>query len=384
MPGKIIQGLRRVGTRNPVFMLDELDKIGSDWRGDPASALLEVLDPAQNHSFADHYLDLPFDLTGVLFIATANVSANIPAPLLDRTELISLPGYLPQEKQAIGISYLLPRQLEAHGLSSRQLKISKRTVGAIVEGYTREAGVRQLERSLGRICRKRAARVAELRRPRRASAVSVTPKELPDYLGPRRYHRELAQRVCRPGVVVGLAWTAVGGEILFIEATTMAGSGRFQLTGKLGDVMSESARIAYSLVRSRADQFRIPSQEFKERDIHLHVPAGAVPKDGPSAGVAMTCALLSLLWRGKGRRARSRVAMTGEITLRGSVLPVGGIREKIIGAKTAGVKTVVVPRRNQPDVEKLPENMIRGLKIVFADELEEAVEAAIGPIPPAP
>ena len=315
MPGKIIQGLRRVETRNPVFMLDELDKIGSDWRGDPASALLEVLDPAQNHSFSDHYLDLPFDLSRVLFIATANVSANIPAPLLDRTELISLPGYLPQEKQAIGVSYLFPRQLEAHGLSRKQLKIPKRTVGAIVEGYTREAGVRQLERSLGRICRKTAARVAELQDPSQAKVTNVAPDNLSEYLGPRRFHRELAERVCRPGVVVGLAWTAVGGEILFIEATAMAGSGRFQLTGKLGEVMSESARIAYSLVRSRADQFAIPHRFFKERDIHLHVPAGAVPKDGPSAGVAMTCALLSLLWRGKGRVARSRVAMTGEITL---------------------------------------------------------------------
>jgi ATP-dependent Lon protease len=381
MPGKIIQGLRRVGTRNPVFMLDELDKLSSDWRGDPSSALLEVLDPAQNSAFEDLYIDLPFDLSQVMFIATANVSAQIPAPLRDRTEMIELSGYIPQEKVAIGRRYLLPRQLEAHGLTTRQLRIESSAMTAMVDRYTREAGVRELERTIGKVCRKVAARVAAEADPGRAGQVTVTSENLTDYLGPRRYFAELVERVRTPGVVVGLAWTPYGGEILFIEATAMPGKGSLQLTGKLGDVMSESVRIAHSLIRSRADRFRIPEKLFRERDLHLHVPSGAVPKDGPSAGVAMVCALLSLLWRGKGKAARARVAMTGEITLRGAVLPVGGIKEKVIGAKRAGVKTVVLPRQNEPDVQEIPAEVLRGLRFVYAAEIEEAVEAVIGPIP---
>ncbi len=378
---KIIQGMRRVGTRNPVFMLDELDKLSSDWRGDPSSAMLEVLDPAQNNAFEDLYVDLPFDLSQVMFIATANVAAHIPAPLLDRTEIIELAGYIPQEKLAIGRRFLLPRQLEAHGLTSAQLKIGAGAMAAIVNQYTREAGVRGLERAIGRVCRKVAARVAALEDPKRAGQESLTAGKLTGYLGPRRYFSELVERVKRPGVVVGLAWTAFGGEILFVEATSMPGKGLLQLTGRLGDVMSESARIAHSLIRSRAERYAIPEALLSGLDLHLHVPAGAVSKDGPSAGVAMVCSLLSLLWRGKGKAARARVAMTGEITLRGAVLPVGGIKEKIIGAKRAGIKTVVLPRQNEPDILESPAEVLRGLRFVYASRIDEVVEAVLGPIP---
>ena len=381
MPGKIIQGLRRVGVRNPVFMLDEVDKLSSDWRGDPSSALLEVLDPAQNHTFEDLYLDLPFDLSEVMFIATANYAANIPAPLLDRMERITLSGYIPSEKRAIGRRYLLPRQLEYHGLTSKQLKIPARAMDAMVDQYTREAGVRQLERTIGRVCRKVAARVATLPEGQTAPQVVLGNDDLATYLGPRKVFAELVERTRRPGVVVGLAWTPVGGEILFIEASIMPGVGRVRLTGKLGEVMSESVQIAHSLVRSRAEHFGIPLDLFRKFDLHLHVPAGAVPKDGPSAGVAMVCVLLSLLWRGKGKAARARVAMTGEITLRGAVMPVGGVREKVIGAKRAGIKTVVLPRRNEADVQQIEPRIVRGLKFVFVDDVDQAVEAVIGPLP---
>jgi ATP-dependent Lon protease len=381
MPGKIIQALRRVGTRNPVFMLDEIDKLSSDWRGDPASALLEVLDPAQNRAFEDHYLDLPFDLSQVLFIATANMASQVPAPLLDRMEVISLSGYIPEEKLAIATKYLLPRQLEAHGLSGKLLRIPKRTLAAIIERYTREAGVRELERTIGRICRKVAARAAALPKGRRPRPVALAEKDLQEYLGPRRHFTELVRRVRRPGVVVGLAWTQAGGEILFVEVTAMPGSGRLQLTGKLGEVMSESAHIAHSLVRAGAARYGIPERMLKEQDLHLHVPAGAVPKDGPSAGVALTCALLSLLWGGKGKVARARVAMTGEITLRGSVLPVGGIREKLIAARRAGVRTVVLPKANQMDVEEIPPHLLGPLKVVFVEELDAALPEVLGVTP---
>jgi ATP-dependent Lon protease len=380
MPGKIIQGLRRVGTRNPVFMLDELDKLGSDWRGDPSSALLEVLDPAQNDVFEDLFIDLPFDLSQVMFVATANVASEIPAPLLDRTEVITLSGYIPAEKREIGRKYLLPRQLEAHGLKPSHLKVPVKTMSAIIDGYTREAGVRELERVLGRACRKVAANLAALPDPHKAEQVVLAKENLVEYLGPQRYFTEVIERCRRPGVVMGLAWTAFGGEILFIEATSMAGQGRLELTGKLGDVMSESVRIAYSLVKSRADQYQIPPRMLKELDIHLHVPAGAVPKDGPSAGVAMICALLSLLWKGKGKCPKTRVAMTGEITLRGAVLPVGGIKEKVIGAKRAGVKTVVLPKKNEPDVKEIGEAIVRGLSFVYVDDVDQAIRAVLGPV----
>ena len=380
MPGKIIQGLRRAGVRNPVFMLDELDKISSDWRGDPAAALLEVLDPAQNNAFEDLYLDLPFDLSEVMFIATANVAGNIPAPLLDRTELIRLPGYVPSEKRAIGQNFLLPRQLDYHGLHGDQLKVYARAMDAMVDQYTREAGVRQLERTIGRVCRKVAARVAALPEGQQFEQVKLTPDNLTEYLGPRHHFRELAQWTRRPGVVVGMAWTPVGGEILFIEASLMPGRGNVQITGMLGGVMSESARIAHSLVRSKAAQYGIPDDVFRKNDLHIHVPAGAVPKDGPSAGVAMVCVLLSLLWKGKGKATRARVSVTGEITLRGTVMPVGGVREKVIGAKRAGIKTIVLPGRNRPDVDEIPPEVARGLTFVFVDDIDQAVEAVIGSI----
>ena len=381
MPGKMMQGMHRVGVRNPVFMLDEIDKLGSSWRGDPSSAMLEVLDPAQNHGFEDLYIDLPFDLTDVMFIATANVASNIPPPLRDRMEMIYLSGYIPEEKQAIARRYLLPRQMTSHGLTSAHLQVYKKAMGIMVDGYTREAGVRQLERVLGRVCRKVAARVAKLPDGEKPQKAVITPQNLVEYLGPRKVFRELAKRCSQPGVVVGLAYTPVGGEILFIEATSMPGNGRLILTGKIGDVMSESVRIAHSLIRSRAEQWHVPRELLAKRDMHLHVPAGAVPKDGPSAGVAMVCALLSLLWRGKGKAAKAKVAMTGEITLRGTVLPVGGIKEKVVGAKRAGIKTLVLPARNENDVAEIPEEVIRGLKFIYVERIEEAVEAVIGPLP---
>ncbi len=378
MPGKIIQGLRRVGTRNPVFMLDELDKLSSDWRGDPSSALLEALDPAQNSAFDDLYIDLPFDLSQVMFIATANMASQIPVPLLDRMEVISLSGYIPQEKLAIARKYLLPRQLEAHGLKSEHLKIQPTALGAMVDQYTREAGVRELERTIGRVCRKVAARVADVKNHKKVQQVVIKPSNLKDYLGPQKYHAEIFKRSRRPGVVIGLAWTPVGGEILFIEATSMPGKGGLRITGKLGSVMNESAQIALSLLRSRAKDFHIPEEIFKEKEFHLHVPSGAVPKDGPSAGVAMTCALLSLMWKGKGKPAKSRVAMTGEITLRGTVLPVGGIKEKVVGAKRAGIKTIILPKDNLVDVEEIAEEVKHGLSFIHVEEIEEAIQAALG------
>ena len=380
MPGKLIQGMHRAGVRNPVFMLDEIDKLGSSWRGDPSSAMLEVLDPTQNHSFEDLYIDLPFDLTDVMFIATANVASNIPPPLRDRMEMIRLSGYIPEEKQAIARRYLLPRQMTTHGLTGAHLQIYNKALGIMVDGYTREAGVRQLEQVIGRVCRKVAARVAAVPEGEQAGKAVITPKNLVEYLGPRKVFRELAQRTRQPGVVVGLAYTPVGGEILFIEATSMPGNGRLILTGKIGDVMSESVRIAHSLIRSRAEQWHVPRELLSKQDLHLHVPAGAVPKDGPSAGVAMVCALLSLLWRGKGKAARARVAMTGEITLRGTVLPVGGIKEKVVGAKRAGIKTLVLPARNEVDVSEIPEEVLRGLKFIYVERVEQAVEAVIGPL----
>ena len=384
MPGKLIQGMHRVGVRNPVFMLDEIDKLGSSWRGDPSSAMLEVLDPTQNHSFEDLYIDLPFDLTDVMFIATANVASNIPPPLRDRMEMIRLSGYIPEEKQAIARRYLLPRQMTAHGLTGAHLQIYKKALGIMVDGYTREAGVRQLEQVIGRVCRKVAARVARAPEGEPAAKSVITPRNLEEYLGPRKVFRELAHRTRQPGVVVGLAYTPVGGEILFIEATSMPGTGRLILTGKIGDVMSESVRIAHSLIRSRAEQWHVPRDLLSKQDLHLHVPAGAVPKDGPSAGVAMVCALLSLLWRGKGKAAKAWVAMTGEITLRGTVLPVGGIKEKVVGAKRAGIKTLVLPARNESDVAEIPEEVLRGLKFIYVEHVEQAVEAVIGPLPGKP
>ncbi len=372
MPGRIIQGIRRAGTRNPVFMLDEVDKIGTDFRGDPAAALLEVLDPEQNRAFSDHYIEVPFDLSQVMFICTANVTETIPPALLDRMEVLRLPGYTDDEKLKIARNYLLPRQIREHGLSAEQVQISDGALRKIISEYTREAGVRGLERQIAAICRKLARMVAEGERdlPR------VTARNLHEFLGHPRFYREVAERITVPGVVCGLAWTQAGGEVLFVEATKMPGRGELVLTGHVGQVMKESAEAALSYVRANAHRWGIGADEFRKNDFHIHVPAGAVPKDGPSAGVAMVTALVSVL---TGRLARSNVAMTGEITLRGKVLPVGGIKEKVLAAKRAGIDTVILPSRNKGDVAELPEQLKRGMKFVFVDRVDEVVDAALEP-----
>lgn len=373
MPGKIIQELKRVSVRNPVFMLDEIDKLGSDWRGDPSSAMLEVLDPAQNNTFQDHYLDVPFDLSRVMFVCTANVRANIPGPLLDRMEVIELPGYTVDEKSHIARRYLLPRQREAHGLTSSQLRITKAAIPRIIEGWTREAGVRELERRLGRVCRKVSRRVASGEKKVKAS---VGIKELPEYLGNPRYDKRQVRKRPPAGVVVGLAWTPVGGDILFIEASAMPGRGSLKLTGQIGNVMQESASIALTYVKRRAKQLGIPVEHFTEQDIHIHFPAGAIPKDGPSAGVTIVTALISLLTGKKGKSIKSRLAMTGEMTLRGDVLPVGGIRDKVLAAHRAGVRTIILPEKNQRDVDEIPEHAREDLEFIFAATYDDVLEAA--------
>ena len=366
MPGRIIQGLKKVGVKNPVFMLDEIDKLGSDFRGDPSSALLEVLDPEQNSTFTDNYLGVEFDLSHIIFIATANVLENIPGPLLDRMEVIELPGYILEEKLEIARRYLIPRQLEAHGITKRNLTIDRRALIKIISSYTREAGVRNLERQIAAICRAVAKEVAM----NKAEKIHVKASNLEDFLGPPKYEPEVAERTKIPGVATGLAWTPTGGEILFIEATKMKGKGRLILTGKLGDVMKESAQAALSYVRSKADELHIPYEIFEENDIHIHVPAGAIPKDGPSAGVAITMALISLF---TGRHVNPKVAMTGEITLRGLVLPVGGIKEKLLAAHRAGIKEVLLPKRNRKDLNELPDHVLEKLKIHLISKIDEGV-----------
>jgi len=382
MPGKIIQGLRRVETNNPVFMLDEIDKLGSDWRGDPSSAMLEVLDPAQNDKFEDYYLDVPFDLSKVMFIATANYAGQIPAPLMDRMEVIEIPGYILAEKRAIATRYLLPRQLEAHGLEPKDLKLPYATIRAIAEGYTRESGVRDLERRIAQICRKVAAKRAtgEIG-PRKTVTVAVD--ELVDWLGRAKFDRDGDLRTRNPGVVTGLAWTPYGGEVLYVEARAMPGKGGFHVTGQVGKVMSESVRIALSIVRGDHERFGIDPRVFETTDVHIHVPAGAVPKDGPSAGITMTTALISLLCRGgKGMRVSKKIAMTGEITLSGTVLPVGGIREKVVAAKRAGIKTLVLPKANEPDLDDVPHRVRKGLTFVFAETIDDVLAVALPKLAP--
>ncbi len=368
MPGRILQGLRQVGVSNPVFMLDEIDKMGSDWRGDPSSAMLEVLDPAQNQGFLDHYLDLSFDLSRVMFIATANVKSEIPGPLLDRMEVIDLPGYIPEEKEQIAARYLLPRQREANGLVPRQLQMGRTALRHIVMHYTMEAGVRELERQIGKICRKRATQVVRGKK----GPLRVGVENVGDWLGPIKIHDDRVTRQSPPGIALGLAWTAVGGDILFIEAARMPGTGGVKVTGQLGEVMNESAALALSYVRSHASELGIDSERFRQMDLHLHFPAGAVRKDGPSAGVTVTTAIISLLTE---RSVRTRLAMTGEMTLRGEVLPVGGIREKVIAAHRAGVRTVIVPERNRADVAEIPEVARRGLTFVYAKHYDQVLEA---------
>jgi ATP-dependent Lon protease len=370
LPGNVVQSIRKAGTRNPVFMLDELDKLGmGGFHGDPSSALLEVLDPEQNSSFRDNYLAVPFDLSRVMFIGTANVMDTVPGPLRDRMEVIELPGYTEEEKVEIGRRYLVRRQLEANGLTPEQASLTDDAIRAIVRDYTREAGVRNLEREIGKVFRRVAMQVAE----GTATAVHLEAGDLAPVLGPRRFEGEVAMRLSVPGVATGLAWTPVGGDILFIEASRVEGSGRLILTGQLGDVMKESAQAALTLVKGRGSDLGLGSEAFQKSDIHVHVPAGAIPKDGPSAGVAMFTALVSLL---SGRTVRNDTAMTGEISLRGLVLPVGGIKEKTLAAARAGLKRVLLPARNRKDYEEIPAAARDRLEFVWLETVDDAIAAA--------
>jgi len=374
LPGRVIQGLKTAGAANPVFMLDEMDKLGADFRGDPASALLEVLDPEQNHQFSDHFLEVPFDLSRVMFIATANTMTTVPQALADRMEVIELSGYTAREKVEIASRHLLPRQIERHGLKKKSVTITKPALREIVHGYTREAGVRNLEQVLARVCRKIAAKRAR----GRARSVKIVPERLENYLGSARFTEEVALKPDRPGVAVGLAWTPVGGQALSVEAVATPGSGQLTLTGMLGNVMLESARIALSHVRAHAADFGIDgstaeADRFKSTDIHVHVPSGAVPKDGPSAGITLAVALVSLF---RGTPIRGRVAMTGELTLTGKVLAVGGVRDKVLAARRAGMRTVLLPQANRPQFEELPDEGKRGLTFEFVSDFSEVVALA--------
>jgi ATP-dependent Lon protease len=373
MPGVIVRALRDAESRNPLFMIDEIDKMGSDFRGDPSSAMLEVLDPEQNSSFRDHYLDLPFDLSGVMFVTTANTLDTIPGPLRDRMEVIQLAGYTEEEKLQIAKRYLVPRQIDGTGLKRSQIAFTDRGLRTIVTDYTREAGVRNLEREIGSVCRKVALQVAE---GTHDAKVSVTQPRVRELLGRQRYFTEVKRRTREPGVATGLAWTPVGGDVLFVEATAMPGSGKLTLTGQLGDVMRESAQAALSYVRGHVGEFapELAEDWFAKHDIHLHVPSGAIPKDGPSAGITMATALLSLL---TGRAVRPDVAMTGEITLTGQVLPIGGLKEKALAAQRSGIKRIIAPRRNEADLEDIPEPLRKGLEFEFVAEVAEVFDHAL-------
>ncbi|WP_019502034.1 endopeptidase La [Pseudanabaena sp. PCC 6802] len=374
LPGRLIHALRRAETADPVFMFDEVDKLGRGFQGDPAAALLEVLDPAQNHAFVDTYLSVPFDLSRVLFICTANTIETIPSPLLDRMEILSLSGYTEMEKLHIARRYLLPKQLRANGLQLHELKIPDADLQRIIREYTREAGVRNLEREIGTVIRKVARKIVE----GATTPITIEAEQIPDYLRRPRFENEVVERIDRPGIATGLAWTPAGGDVLFVEAAMMGGQEeRLVLTGMLGDVMRESAQAALSYVHSNAEKLGIDPKTFVGKVVHVHVPAGATPKDGPSAGVTMVAAIASLA---SGRLVRNDVAMTGEITLRGKVLPVGGIREKMLAAYRAGVKTVILPQRNQPDLEDVPDEVQRDLKFVFATAAEEVLAAALAPV----
>jgi len=371
LPGRIIQAIKRAGTRNPVFMLDEVDKIGADWRGDPSSALLEVLDPQQNCTFRDHYLDVDFDLSQVMFICTANLLEPVPPPLRDRMEILTLDGYTEYEKIKIAQGYLIPRQVRTNGLRPDEIVFEEAALRAIIRDHTRESGVRNLEREIGRVCRKVATQVAagEI-----DGSLTVTPEKVREFLGKPKFFFEAALRTARPGVATGLAVTPVGGEVLFIEAAQMPGKEQLTLTGQLGDVMQESARIALSYVRAKASELEIPPRFFEDKDIHLHVPAGAAPKDGPSAGAAMVTALVSLLTE---RSVRADVGMTGEITLQGQVLPIGGTKQKVLAAHRAGLKTVVVPQRNEADLDDVPEDVRKEMTFVLAETIDQVLEAGL-------
>jgi ATP-dependent Lon protease len=370
LPGNIIQGIKKAGSRNPVFMLDEVDKLSASYHGDPSAALLEVLDPAQNATFQDHYIALPFDLSQVLFIATANVLDTIPGPLRDRMEILELPGYIEEDKLAIAKGYLVPRQIAENGLKPENISFTDEALRETIRSYTREAGVRQLERELGAICRGVATRIADGSK----ELFAIKPESIPAFLGPQKFFNEIALRTSLPGVATGLAWTPFGGDILFVEATKMPGDGKLILTGQLGDVMKESAQAALSLLKSRAETLGIDPDLFKKNDLHIHIPAGAIPKDGPSAGITLFVALVSLL---TGRRINKDVAMTGEISLRGLVLPVGGIKEKMLAAKRAGLVTVLLPELNRKDLEDIPPASRQGIRFEFLTTADEALRLAL-------
>jgi len=377
MPGKIIQGLKRAGTKNAVLMLDEIDKLGQSYQGDPASALLEVLDPEQNNTFLDHYLDLPFDLSKVLFITTANTTSSIPAPLLDRMELIELPGYTLEEKENIALRYVIPKELEANGLNSSQLRIERTALRKMMTDYAREPGMRSVQKLVNRIARKSAAQIVKemARKPGKPAVIVIKEAELLQWLGPKKFYNEVAERIVAPGIVVGLAWTAMGGEILFIEAAELPGSGQLKFTGQLGAVMTESASIAWTYVKKKAAAAGLKDREyFKEHDFHLHIPAGAIPKDGPSAGVTMATALYSLL---SGQRVKNKIAMTGELSLIGKVLPVGGIKEKILAARRAGIHTLILPKLNEKDITEVPDYALKGLTIHYVNHVEDVFQLAL-------
>jgi len=369
LPGRIIQGIRRSESNNPVFMLDEIDKVGSDFRGDPSSALLEVLDPEQNFSFSDHYLDVPFDLSKVMFITTANILDTIPPALQDRMEVLKLVGYTLEEKVKIAVRYLIPRQRDAHGLKSAQIKFTKGAIKHIISGYTREAGLRNLEREIANICRGIAAGIAE----EKVKSITINVKNISEYLGPVRLTHEGKARTSIPGVATGLAWTQTGGELLFVEATSMRGSKGLTLTGQLGDVMKESATAALSFIRSNASLIGVPEDYFEKHDIHIHVPAGAIPKDGPSAGVTMLTALASLL---TNRTVRKDLAMTGEITLRGQVLPIGGLKEKVLAAHRAGIRTIIIPKLNEKDLYDVSEEIQKKIDFKPVESMQDVLKIA--------
>jgi ATP-dependent Lon protease len=375
LPGRLVRALRDAKTMNPVIMLDEVDKVGADWRGDPSAALLEVLDPAQNHSFRDHYLDVDLDLSGVLFIATGNVSETIPGPLLDRMEVVRFDGYTTDEKVAIARGYLWPRQVERNGLRPDEVEIDDELIRAVVTEYTREAGVRNLERELGKLLRKTATRIAS---EAAEAPVRITIESIRDALGRQRFFQESAERTAVPGVATGLSVTGAGGDVLFIEATSMPGKEGFVLTGQLGAVMKESARIALSYVRGHAEEVGVTDGAFEEREFHIHVPAGAIPKDGPSAGITMTTALASLL---SERPVRHTVGMTGEVTLQGRVLPIGGIKQKVLAAHAAGLTDVIIPERNRGDLEDVPAEVREEMTFHPVMTIGEVLELALEPEP---
>lgn len=369
MPGRLVNGLRGAGVKNPLILLDEIDKISSDYKGDTASALLEVLDSEQNNKFRDHYIELPIDLSEVLFIATANSAQDIPRPLLDRMELIEVSSYTANEKAHIAKEHLMKKQMEKNGVKDAELTISDRALQKMITGYTREAGVRNLERKIGEICRKAAREIYQKDKKR----IKVTESNLEKYLGKEKYSFDTANESDEVGIVRGLAWTSVGGDTLQIEVNIMPGKGELKLTGQLGDVMKESAQAGISYIRSVSQKHRISKEFFKENDIHIHIPEGAVPKDGPSAGITMATAMISAV---TGKKVRADVAMTGEITLRGRVLPIGGLKEKLLAAKNAGIKTVCVPKKNEKDVEEVSGEITKGLEIVYVETMDEVLGQA--------